>query len=85
MGYYVEFENGKGIRRKIGSVEDYQSAMRAITEFLRRANYTSYYQRIWEISETEIKVDVGSYTEFFYVTKDNTNTSWSAIISGEAR
>ena len=63
----VMFENSKGQSRIIGTVENEESAFKAINDFLDDHNYKSYYQRTWNKDDKTTVVDVGSHTEFFYI------------------
>ena len=63
----VMFENAKGQSRIIDTVENEESALKVINDFLNDHNYKPYYRRIWEKDDKTTVVDVGSYTEFFYI------------------
>ena len=63
----VMFENFKGQKRIIGTVENEESAFKIINDFLDAHNYKSYYQRTWNKDDKTTVVDVGSHTEFFYI------------------
>ena len=63
----VMFENSKGQKRTIGTVENEESAFKVINDFLDDHNYKSYYQRTWNKDDKTTVVDVGSHTEFFYI------------------
>ena len=63
----VMFENSKGQKRIIGTVENEESAFKVINDFLDDHNYKSYYQRTWNKDDKTTVVDVGSHTEFFYI------------------
>ena len=63
----VIFKNCKGQLRIITTVENEESAFKVINDFLTDHNYKSYYQRTWEKDDKTTVVDVGSYTEFFYI------------------
>ena len=63
----VMFENSKGQKRIIGTVENEESAFNVINDFLDDHNYKSYYQRTWNKDDKTTVVDVGSHTEFFYI------------------
>lgn len=68
----VLFENSYGERRKIGECSDEAEAFKIIKQFLDEHKYVSYYYRIWDTELdgcTYIKVDVGSWSEFFYISK----------------
>lgn len=63
---YLYFENSRGIKKllKEGTEEECWIAKQI---FLNVNNYTSYYTRVWEVEPGVRKLDVGSYTEFFYI------------------
>ncbi len=65
----VYFENSQGKKREIGQVDSREKAFEIIENFLFKHNFTSYYTRYWE-ENGYLKVDVGSHTEFFYISKD---------------
>ena len=67
MVYNVLFKNCKGQSRIIDTVENEESALKVINDFLNDHNYKPYYLRIWEKDDKTTVVDVGSYTEFFYI------------------
>ena len=65
----VYFENSSGKKREIGQADDEKKAFEIIDNFLLAHNFTSYYTRCWE-EHGDLKVDVGSHTEFFYISKN---------------
>ena len=65
----VYFENSQGKKREIGQVDSKEKAFEIIKDFLLEHDFTSYYTRYWEKGDY-LKIDVGSHTEFFYVSKD---------------
>ena len=64
--YKIIFENSRHKEREIGTTVDMQEAYKIIDKFLDEHNFKSYYKRTWE-ENGRIKVDVGSWSEFFYV------------------
>lgn len=72
--YTVFFKNSTGHKRKIATADTYKAALRAINNFLKERNYTSYLKRAWKIDEETTKVDVGSHTEFFYIKEKTSET-----------
>lgn len=64
--YRVIFQNSRKQEREIGTAVDINSAYCVIDKFLDEHNYISYYKRVWE-ENGRIKVDAGSWSEFFYV------------------
>ena len=67
--YKVEFENSNGIRREIGRAAQHNEAFKIINDFLDDHNYKCYYMRSWVSAENETCIDVGSWSEFFYITE----------------
>ena len=65
----VYFENSQGKKREIGQVDNEEKAFWVIKDFLSVHNFISYYTRYWE-ENGYLKVDVGSHTEFFYISKN---------------
>ena len=65
----VYFENSWGKKREIGQANNEKEAFKIIKDFLSAHNFTSYYTRYWE-ENGYLKIDVGSHTEFFYISKD---------------
>ena len=65
----VYFENSWGEKREIGRGDNEKGAFEIIKDFLSAHNFISYYTRYWE-ENGYLKVDVGSHTEFFYISKN---------------
>ncbi|MBQ4122292.1 hypothetical protein IJD44_01010 [bacterium] len=63
----VYFENSQGIERVIGLATDEQWAYRIINDFCAERNYTIHYMRSWKDERGRTVVDVGSWSEFFYI------------------
>ena len=61
------FENFKGQKRIIGTAETESGAFKLINNFLAEHNYKSYYKRTWKIDDNTTAVDVGSWSERFYI------------------
>jgi hypothetical protein len=68
----LEFQNSKGQRREISKPHNIKEMWSDINKFLDEHNFTSYYSRI-NFEENEWEIDVGSHTEFFYVTEFTDN------------
>jgi len=68
--YKVEFENMNGVRREIGRAAQREEAFKIINSFLDDHNYKSYYFRTWNTKDNEEKIDVGSWSEFFYIVEE---------------
>lgn len=64
----VFFENSRGERRLIAKVDTLRECRAAIQKFLADHNYKAPYWRVWESAANEAQFDVGSYSEFFFVT-----------------
>lgn len=64
--YKVIFENSRKQEREICTAVDIKNAYNIIDKFLEEHNYKSYYKRVWE-ENGRTKVDVGSWSEFFYI------------------
>ena len=60
------FENSLGEERLIAERKTVKEIYKAISKFLEEHNYTSYYSRSFP-KDGRIKIDVGSYTEFFFI------------------
>lgn len=67
--FKVEFENARGQKREIGKADTYEQALQIVSDFLKSKNYVSYYTRTIEIKPNVTQLDVGSWSEFFYITK----------------
>ena len=63
--FEVFFENGT--KRKIGEVKTEKEAFVVINDFLKEHNYKSYYKVITQLNEKEKRIDVGSWSQFFYI------------------
>lgn len=68
--YKVIFQNSRNEEREIGTAVDMNDAYDIIDKFLDEHNFEIYYRRVWK-ENGRIKVDVGSWSEFFYVEEDN--------------
>lgn len=62
----VLFENSLGNKKVIGQANNKKEAFKIIDDFLDNHNYKCYYKRTWEKDGFTI-VDVGSWSEFFYI------------------
>lgn len=67
--YRIIFENSRHEEREIGTSVDMECAYKIIDKFLNEYNFKSYYKRVWEESG-RTKVDVGSWSEFFYIVEN---------------
>lgn len=68
--YKIIFENSRHEEKEIGTAVSMDDAYSVIDKFLDEHNFKSYYKRVWE-ENGRIKVDVGSWTELFYLEKCN--------------
>ena len=66
--YKVIFENSRHEEREIGTAVSMDDAYSVIDKFLDEHNFKSYYKRVLEENGRN-KVDVGSWSEFFYIVK----------------
>ena len=60
------FQNSQGKERIIAEVNSFAEANEEMDRFMDERNFKSYYKRVWD-EDGRIKVDVGSWTEFFFV------------------
>lgn len=65
--YKVIFENSRKQEREIGTAVDMEGTYKIIDEFLEEHNFKSYYKNVCEIEKGKIRVDVGSWSEVFYI------------------
>lgn len=68
--FKVQFQNMAGERRTIAIASTEEMCYRAITEFLEEKNYHNYYTRVIDLEDGSKKIDVGSWSEFFYITPE---------------
>ena len=67
------FQNSQGIERWIADCDTWKEVNKCIDLFIEQANvgrpkekqFKSYYRRMW-IEDGRTKIDVGSWSEFFY-------------------
>ena len=60
------FQNSKKEERILAESDSLKECLDKIKEFLKEKNFKSYYQRTWE-ENGRLKIDVGSWTEFFFL------------------
>lgn len=65
--YKIIFENSRKEEQVIGYAIDLDNSFILIDKFLDDHNFKSYYKNICEIEKGKIRVDVGSWSEFFYI------------------
>lgn len=68
------FENSYGEKRIISEPETEQEAMKEIHKFCDDRNFKIYYTRSWNTEDGLKKFDVGSWSEFFYLSSDENET-----------
>ena len=66
MHYPVYFENSHGVRRIIGQAKNGSDVIDIVNKFLEEHNFKCYYVQTYK-ANSEWVIDVGSHTEFFYV------------------
>lgn len=64
--FFVYFEKN-GIKREIGKCVNEKEVEQIINKFLEERKYKSYYWNIIKIDKNIKRIDVGSWSEFFYV------------------
>ncbi len=67
--YEVRVKNPE-VEFVISTVETHKNAMTLISRCLKNRGITPLYYRIWSTDDKITKVDYGSHTEYFYITKD---------------
>lgn len=60
------FKNSQGEERVVAEVNSFAEANEEMDRFMEERNFKSYYKRVWD-EDGRLKVDVGSWTEFFFV------------------
>ena len=61
------FQNSRGEERVIAEPQDKKEAVKEINKFLDNHNYKSYYMNVCEDDNGRLRIDVGSWSEFFYI------------------
>lgn len=69
----VLFKNSRRQKREIAEVSTVEEAYQAICKFCSDRNFEIHYYRTIK-RNNEIKVDVGSHTEFFYIFEDGSDS-----------
>ena len=73
--YIVEFQNSNRDIRKIGEADTSKKCNQIIRQFLEDHNYKSYYWRYFPaggiIGANKIQIDVGSWSEFFFISHED--------------
>lgn len=68
--YIVEFGTTSKMNCVIGEAETIKGCHQIIMKFLDEHDYKSYYQRMW-IEDGKVAVDVGSWSEFFWISRSD--------------
>lgn len=61
------FQNSLGEKRLIGEPVDKKELVSEIHSFLNERSFTSFYMNVCEYESEKLRIDVGSWSEFFYV------------------
>ena len=61
------FQNSRGEERVIAEPHDKKEAVKEINKFLDDHNFKSYYMNVCEDDNGRLRIDVGSWSEFFYI------------------
>lgn len=61
------FQNSQGKERVIAEPTNKREVIKEINKFLDEHNYKSYYMNVCEYEEGKLRIDVGSWSEFFLV------------------
>lgn len=64
------FRSSDGNERIIAEISSLDEANIEIDKFLEEHNYISYYRRLWNESDNRMVIDVGSWSEFFVLEKE---------------
>lgn len=67
---YLYFENSFGNRRLISQSDNKSELIQKIIDMCQKNNFKVFYMRILQISEDIEQYDVGSWSEFFYISKN---------------
>ena len=66
--FEVSFERSNGEEIILETVSTMEKAYNSINKFLEDHNYESHYMRQWyDKTKDKLKIDVGSWSEFFYI------------------
>lgn len=61
------FQNSRGEERVIAEPTNREEISKEINKFLDDHNYKSYYMTVCEDDNGRLRIDVGSWSEFFYI------------------
>ena len=66
---YLYFKNSKGELKLISKSEDKTELIKEMVKMCENTNFKIFYTRIIQISDDLEQYDVGSWSEFFYISK----------------
>ena len=66
---YLYFKNSKGELKLISESEDKTELIKEMVKICENNNFNIFYTRIIQISDNLEQYDVGSWSEFFYISK----------------
>lgn len=66
---YLYFKNSKGELKLISESEDKIELIKEMVKMCKNNNFNIFYTRIIQISDDLEQYDVGSWSEFFYISK----------------
>lgn len=66
---YLYFKNSKGELKLISESEDKTELIKEMVKMCKNNNFNIFYTRIIQISDDLEQYDVGSWSEFFYISK----------------
>ena len=66
---YLYFKNSKGELKLISESEDKIEPIKEMVKICENNNFNIFYTRIIQISDDLEQYDVGSWSEFFYISK----------------
>lgn len=66
---YLYFKNSKGELKLISESEDKTELIKEMVKMCENNNFNIFYTRIIQISDNLEQYDVGSWSEFFYISK----------------
>lgn len=64
----LEIKNSQGESRPLSSPTSTKKLWNDINKFMEEHHFKSYYKRLW-FEDDKLKIDVGSWSEFFYVSE----------------
>ena len=66
---YLYFKNSKGELKLISESEDKTELIKEMVKMCENNNFNIFYTRIIQLSDDLEQYDVGSWSEFFYISK----------------